>query len=85
VTFGGEWRLDCNGLNCLVRSKSFILGAANNNSVYTWHPETHWFMKQFQGHSDVVRSLCVVDDNMAISGGGSGDGSIIIWRGLKAE
>ena len=85
VTFGGEWRIDCRGFTSLVHTDGYILGGSNNGSIYTWNPETHWFVKQCQGHTDAVRSLCTISDSMAVSGGSSRDGHIVVWKDLRTD
>eukprot|EP00042_Codosiga_hollandica_P043140 m.405008 g.405008 ORF g.405008 m.405008 type:complete len:1345 (-) comp56485_c0_seq3:624-4658(-) len=85
VTFGGEWRIDCNRLYCLVSTSGHIVGSGDNGALYVWDRTTHWFTRQFTGHSDSARSLCVLEDGLIVSGSGSRDGSIIVWKPLAGD
>ena len=80
VHFGGRWRLDCGGFNCLARAPDAIWGGANDGSVYLWNPESRMMMKHLTAHVDAVRSICVVGSELILSGAGSKDGSIVVWK-----
>lgn len=80
VHFGGRWRLDCGGFNCLVRAPGAVWGGANDGSVYLWDPESRMLIKHLTAHADGVRSLCVVGDEYVLSGAGSRDGSVVVWN-----
>ncbi len=41
---------------------------------------THVIEKQLQAHSDAVRSLCCAQNRYVMSGSGSKDGKVALWR-----
>jgi WD40 repeat protein len=76
---GGEWMIDCDGLNVLLPTEAAIWGGANNGSCYVWDLETHSLLREITSHSDGVRSLCAMQ-SFVVSGSGSRDGTLVVWK-----
>lgn len=76
---GGEWTLDCSGLTVLLATETQMWGASCSDSVFVWDLESHMLLKHLKGHTDSVRSLCLVGDQVA-SGSASNDGTLIVWN-----
>lgn len=80
ATVGGQWSIDCGGINVLLRTPKTIWAGANNSVVFVWDLESHQLSKELRCHGDSVRSLCLVNDEYVVSGSGSHDGTIVAWK-----
>ena len=80
VQCGGGWFIDCGGFNSLAKSDTAIWGAANNGSIYMWDAESRNMMREMTHHTDAVRCVEVAGDSHVVSGSGSQDGSLVVWR-----
>eukprot|EP00051_Salpingoeca_urceolata_P007343 m.96802 g.96802 ORF g.96802 m.96802 type:complete len:1549 (+) comp15204_c0_seq2:375-5021(+) len=88
AAFGGEWRIDCGGINCLAKVGRVVWAGAHNHSVYTWDVESHSLLKELRCHEDLVRCLCPVETTrgwFVLSGSGSQDGTIVVWNCADAS
>ena len=48
--------------------------------VYVWDLLSHSLSKELRFHDDGVRSLSVLGDDYVISGSGSHDGTVVVWK-----
>ncbi len=81
---GGQWSIDCGGINALLRTATSIWAGANNGVVFVWDLSSHSLLKELRCHSDGVRALCAVGVNHVMSGSGSRDGSVVLWKSPTA-
>jgi WD40 repeat protein len=80
VQCGGGWFIDCGGFNSLLSTETAIWGAANNGSVYMWDAESRCMNRELTHHSDAVRCIEGMGTSHVVSGSGSQDGSLVVWR-----
>ncbi len=84
ASVGGQWSIDCGGINILIRTKTAIWAGAGNSVVFVWDLVSHGLLKELRCHTDSVRSLCALGDEYVISGSGSNDGSVVVWKIVSA-
>lgn len=59
--------------------------ATKNGTIVIVNTETNKVDKTLQGHDDAVRSMCCAQSRYVITGAGSRDGKIAIWRASELE
>ncbi|KAL4218124.1 Rab guanyl-nucleotide exchange factor [Mactra antiquata] len=71
---------NCRGISSMeiVNGKVWIGAKDGNIHVYTLYDQVLW--KKLEGHDDAVRVQCDVRDRYMVSGGGSKDGRVCIWK-----
>lgn len=71
----------CN--TCVFILQVWIGGLSRSSTkgkVYIVDSERYEILKELQGHSDRVTALCSAEDRYVLSGAGSHDGKIAIWK-----
>ena len=48
--------------------------------LYLYDADTHALQRRLKTHNDSLRSLCTVDTRYIITGAGSLDGKVALWR-----
>ncbi|KAK2502568.1 hypothetical protein MC885_010077 [Smutsia gigantea] len=78
---------DCSAVSCLIRVKRQIwvggTGLSQGKSkgkIYVIDAERKMVEKELVAHLDAVKTLCSAEDRYVLSGSGSGEGKIAIWK-----
>lgn len=72
---------ECSGFGPLLAVGGGTLWAgAHNGAIFTWDTARHAPGRELRGHTDAVRSLCRGGGGHVLSGAGSGDGTVVVWR-----
>ncbi|CAF0739711.1 unnamed protein product [Brachionus calyciflorus] len=72
---------ECNGYRSFLCVDDFIWAGSKDGRLMLFSSKYYECEKSFKAHKDTVRSLCFVEYNkFVISGAGSRDGSIAVWR-----
>ncbi len=72
--------VDCSGFMSLLAAHGVLWAGARNGSVYTFELAQHTFRRELRGHCDSVRTLCAMGHVHVVSGAGSNDGTVVVWR-----
>ncbi|XP_064605462.1 DENN domain-containing protein 3-like isoform X2 [Liolophura sinensis] len=76
---------DCRGISKMVQVDNKVWVATKNGTIVIVNTDTNKVDKTLQGHEDAVRSMCCAQSRYVITGAGSRDGKIAIWRASESE
>jgi len=72
--------LECTGIYCMVRIQDKIWLGTRDGVIYIVNMITCDVEKRLQAHHDVIRSMCAAQTRYVMTGCGSRDGKVAIWR-----
>ncbi|XP_033120325.1 DENN domain-containing protein 3-like [Anneissia japonica] len=73
-------RVSCRGISKLVAVDNRIWAGSKNGRLHVFNSETFRKEKDLEAHEDAIRSMCTADSQYIISGSGSRDGKVAIWK-----
>ncbi|XP_046930205.1 DENN domain-containing protein 3 isoform X5 [Lynx rufus] len=78
---------DCAEVSCMIRVKKQIWVGGTGRSqgkykgkIYVIDAQRKTVEKELVAHTDAVKTLCSAEDRYVLSGSGSGEGKIAIWK-----
>uniref|UniRef100_A0ABI7WDV7 UDENN domain-containing protein n=1 Tax=Felis catus TaxID=9685 RepID=A0ABI7WDV7_FELCA len=78
---------DCAEVSCMIRVKKQIWVGGTGRSqgkykgkIYVIDAQRKTVEKELVAHADAVKTLCSAEDRYVLSGSGSGEGKIAIWK-----
>ncbi|XP_072026866.1 DENN domain-containing protein 3-like [Amphiura filiformis] len=75
-----EMKVNCRGISRLVEVKGRIWAGSKQGKIHRFDCKTGKYMNELSAHDDAVRALCKAEDRYVITGAGSRDGKVAVWR-----
>eukprot|EP00043_Microstomoeca_roanoka_P010468 m.99382 g.99382 ORF g.99382 m.99382 type:complete len:1408 (+) comp14904_c0_seq5:378-4601(+) len=84
AAMGGTFTVSCGGFTSILMTQTCMWASANNGSIYVFDVHTHVCIMEYPAHADVVRCLCLLQEDeqsaTVVSGSGSKDGTLSVWK-----
>ncbi|XP_048583738.1 DENN domain-containing protein 3 [Nematostella vectensis] len=77
--------IPCKGFTQMIHLEGKVWAGGRNGSLYVIDAETCRSERELELHSDRVRSMCLTSDLFILTGPGSKDGRIAVWRSHLVE
>lgn len=71
---------ESNGFRTLIQANNKIWAGSKNGKISVFCAKTFEHEKSINAHKDTIRSICLVNNRFVVSGSGSKDGTIAIWK-----
>ncbi|RMX49961.1 hypothetical protein pdam_00013948 [Pocillopora damicornis] len=77
---------ECNGFTCMLKvDYNTIWAGSKSGKIYVISVKELQVTMELSLHQDRVRSMCLTDEGLVISGPGSRDGRIAVWKSHLSE
>lgn len=76
---------DCEGISSIVQQEHKIWVGTKAGTIHIINTDTCKIVKDLKAHDDAVRALCSAENRYIISGAGSRDGRIAMWRSTDTK
>ena len=73
-------KVECRGISKLVQVQDKVWVGSKDGVIYIFNIVTHKLEKTLKAHTDAIRSMCCAQSRYIMSGAGSHDGKVAIWR-----
>ncbi|CAH1774894.1 unnamed protein product [Owenia fusiformis] len=77
-------RVECRGISKMVLVQNKVWVGSKSGFIYIFNCSNHLLEQQLKAHNDSVRSMCTAQNRYIMSGAGSEDGKVAIWRASTA-
>ncbi|XP_022784928.1 DENN domain-containing protein 3-like [Stylophora pistillata] len=71
---------ECNGFTCMLKVDDRVWAGSKNGNIYVIGVKQFKVIMELSLHQDRVRSMCLTDEGFVVSGPGSRDGRIAVWK-----
>lgn len=71
---------NCNGISKLEAVHSRVWACSKKGKIHLFDAKTRRQKKVLDGHEDAIRSICLAENRYVMTGAGSSDGKVAIWR-----
>ncbi|XP_041471701.1 DENN domain-containing protein 3-like isoform X2 [Lytechinus variegatus] len=72
--------VSCRGLSKLVSVGTRIWAGSKQGKIHLFDANTCEYEKELEAHEDAIRSMCQAEMRYVITGAGSKDGKVALWR-----
>ncbi|XP_033640583.1 DENN domain-containing protein 3-like isoform X1 [Asterias rubens] len=73
-------KIDCRGVSKMVAVDKWIWVASKQGKIHLFDKETGKHEKALTGHNDAIRSMTQAEMRYVLTGAGSRDGKVAVWR-----